>query len=122
LLQNFTRFGYAIIVLDVAGHIAHNLFHLLAEGKSILYTGLTLIGQAVGHEASPAILGMETIQLLQFGLIALGFLGSLYAAYRISRSNYQRGFWATFASYAVLMMILTAINVWLFVLPMAMRM
>jgi hypothetical protein len=122
LLQNFTRFGYAIIVLDVAGHIAHNLFHLLAEGKSILYTGLTLIGQAVGHDASLAVLGMETIQLLQFGLIALGFLGSLYAAYRISRSNYQRGFWGTFASYAVLMLIFTAINVWLFVLPMAMRM
>lgn len=122
ILQNFTRFGYAIIVLDVAGHIAHNLFHLLAEGKSILYTGLTLFGQAVGHDASPAVLGMETIQLLQFGLIALGFIGSLYAAYRISKANYPTNMWGTFASYAVLMLIFTAINVWLFILPMAMRM
>lgn len=122
ILQNFTRFGYAIIVLDVAGHIAHNLFHLLAEGKSILYTGLTLIGQTVGHNASPAVLSMETIQLLQFGLIALGFIGSLYAAYRISRTNYPTKFWGTFASYAVLMAIFTVINIGLFVLPMAMRM
>lgn len=122
ILQNFTRFGYAIIVLDVAGHIAHNLFHLLAEGKSILYTGLALIGQAVGHDASPAVLSMESIQFLQFGLIALGFIGSLFAAYRISRANYPKSLWGTFASYAVLMMIFTAINIWLFILPMAMRM
>lgn len=109
-------------MLDVAGHIAHNLFHLLAEGKSILYTGLALIGQAVGHDASPAVLSMESIQLLQFGLIALGFIGSLFAAYRISHANYPNKLWSTFASYAVLMVIFTAINIWLFVLPMAMRM
>ena len=122
LLQNFTRFGYAIIALDVAGHIAHNLFHLLAEGKSIFYTGLALIGQSVGHDASPAILGMDIIQLLQFGLIALGFIGSIYVSYRIARSNYPDKLWSTFTPYAVLMVILTVINVWLFVLPMAMRM
>ena len=62
LVENFTRFGYAIIALDVAGHIAHNLFHLLAEGKSIFYTALTLFGQEV-HGASPALVGMDTIQI-----------------------------------------------------------
>ena len=40
LVQNFARFGYALIALDVAGHMAHNLFHLLAEGKGILFTAL----------------------------------------------------------------------------------
>jgi hypothetical protein len=39
VVQNFAKFGYAIIALDVAGHIAHNLFHLLAEGGSVLITG-----------------------------------------------------------------------------------
>jgi ferredoxin len=33
--KNFARFGYALIPLDVAAHVAHNLFHLLAEGKSV---------------------------------------------------------------------------------------
>ena len=42
LVENFTRFGYAIIALDVAGHIAHNLFHLLAEGKSMKEVGAIL--------------------------------------------------------------------------------
>ncbi len=122
LVENFTRFGYAIIGLDVAGHIAHNLFHLLAEGKSVFYTALGLFGMEV-HGASPAIFGMGTIQALQFGLIALGFIGSVYTAYRISKSNHPDGkVWGTFAPYAVLMIILTIINVILFTLPMAMRM
>lgn len=122
LVENFTRFGYAIIALDVAGHIAHNLFHLLAEGKSVFYTALGLFGMEV-HGASPAILGMDAIQGLQFGLIALGLIGSLYTAYRISKSNHPDGkIWGTFASYAVLMIILTIMNVILFTLPMAMRM
>jgi polyferredoxin len=122
LVENFARFGYAIIALDVAGHIAHNLFHLLAEGKSIFYTAIALFGQGV-HGASPAIVGMETIQLLQYGLIALGFIGSLYTAYRIAKNNQPGGTaWRTFVPYAALIVILTVMNVYLFMLPMAMRM
>ena len=121
-MENFTRFGYAIIALDVAGHIAHNLFHLLAEGKSIFYTALALFGQEV-HGASPALVGMDTIQILQFGLIALGFIGSLYTAYRIAKTNHSGGnVWGTFVPYAALIVILGVMNVYLFVLPMAMRM
>jgi hypothetical protein len=122
LLENFTRFGYAIIALDVAGHIAHNLFHLLAEGKSIFYTAIALFGQEV-HGASPAIVDMGTIQLLQFGLIAVGLIGSLYTAYRITKSNHASGnLWKTFVPYAALIVVLGIVNFYLFVLPMAMRM
>jgi hypothetical protein len=123
LLQNFSRFGYALIVLDMAGHMAHNLFHLLAEGKAILFTGLAFFGQDAGHDLSAALMAPETIQLLQFGLIGLGFAGSLYTAYRIAKANYpQEKLWGTFAPYAVLIVVLGAITVWMFVLPMAMRM
>lgn len=123
LLLNFTRFGYAIIALDIAGHIAHNLFHLLAEGKSIIFTGLALVGQNVGHNLSPAVVDTGTIQLLQFVLIALGFIGSLYTAYRIARVNHSsQKVWGTLAPYAVLMVLLAVMNIWLFILPMAMRM
>jgi hypothetical protein len=66
---------------------------------------------------------METIQMLQYGLLVLGLVGSLYAAYRIARNNQPEGnVWATFAPYAVLIVILTVMNVYLFMLPMAMRM
>jgi hypothetical protein len=125
LIQNFTRFGYAIIALDMAAHIAHNLFHLLAEGKSIIFTGMALLGQSLGHDLNPAVVDMGTIQILQFGLIALGLVGSLYTVYRIARANNNHApqkLWGTFAPYAVLIVILGAINFYLFILPMAMRM
>ncbi len=123
LLQNFTRFGYALIVLDMAWHMAHNLFHLLAEGKAIIFTGLAFFGQGVGHGLSTALMEPGTIQLLQFGLVGLCFAGSLYTAYWIAKANYpQEKLWGTFIPYAILMVILGIINVWMFVLPMAMRM
>jgi ferredoxin len=121
-VENFSRFGYAIIALDVAGHIAHNLFHLLAEGKSIFYTALTLLGQEFPG-ASPAIMSMETIQILQYGLIILGLFGSLYTAYNIAKNNnVQEKVWGTFVPYAALIVVLTVMNIYLFMLPMAMRM
>jgi hypothetical protein len=122
ILDNFTRFGYAIIALDMAAHIAHNLFHLLAEGKSIIYTAIALFG-VESHGASPALVSTATIQVLQFGLIGLGFIGSLYIVYRIAKSNHKGGLvWATVAPYAILMVLLGVLNIILFTLPMAMRM
>ena len=86
------------------------------------FGALGLFGTDV-HGESTAILDMGTIQFLQFGLLALGFIGSLYAIYRIAKSNYTTDkVWATVAPYAVLMVVLTVMNVVLFSLPMAMRM
>jgi polyferredoxin len=120
--ENFARFGYALIALDVAGHIAHNLFHLLAEGKGVIFTALALFGREV-HGASPALLDSGAIQLLQFGLILLGFAGSLYTAYRIARHNAAgRRSRAAFVPFAALITLLAVVNFGLFMLPMAMRM
>ncbi|HBV85638.1 MAG TPA: ferredoxin [Desulfosporosinus sp.] len=122
-IQNFAIFGYSLIPLDLAGHIAHNLFHLLAEGKSVIYTFVALFGVDT-HGASAAILSNSTIQLLQFGLIALGTFGSIYTAYRISKHNFdaEGKTISSFMPFAVLCLILGVINIYLFVLPMAMRM
>jgi polyferredoxin len=121
--KNFARYGYAIIPLDVAGHIAHNLFHLLAEGKAILFTGLALFGIET-HGSSPAILDDTTIQILQYILIVLGTAGSIYTAYRLVKSNADTAgkTLATFIPFAVLMIIFGLINIYLFMQPMAMRM
>jgi polyferredoxin len=122
VVQNFARFGYALIALDVAGHIAHNLFHLLAEGKNILITTAALLGREA-PAISPALADMGTIQALQFGLIALGFAGSLYTAYRIARHTEPPGrARAAFAPFAALLTLLALANIGLFLLPMAMRM
>jgi ferredoxin len=120
---NFARFGYALIPLDVAAHIAHNLFHLLAEGGSVLTTVAALVGIQAG-DGDPALASNGTIQVLQFLLLALGVAGSLYAASRITRRRYQTATRrrTTFAPMAALVLLLGAVNVWLFLLPMAHRM
>lgn len=121
-MKNFARFGYALIALDVAGHVAHNLFHLLAEGGNVLTTSLALVGVESGVDAAIASAG--TIQVLQYVLLGLGFAGSLYTAWRIAARKQVTGSGALaqWLPYAALITLFMAINVWLFALPMAHRM
>ena len=123
LRTNFARFGYALIPLDVAAHIAHNLFHLLAEGGSVYYTLAALFG-STADAGSVELVGTGTIQVLQFALLALGMAGSLYTARRIARRRYQTPARrrATLVPYVTILAVLGALNVYFFLLPMAMRM
>jgi ferredoxin len=121
--ENFARFGYALIPLDLAGHIAHNLFHLLAEGKSVIFTFLELFGMQF-HDQSTSFVGDSTIQILQFALIAIGTFGSIFAAYKISKTNFEAEgkTISSLVPFAILCVVLAAVNIYLFMLPMAMRM
>ncbi len=122
-VENFTRFGYALIPLDLAAHIAHNLFHLLAEGKSVIFTFMSLFGMEM-HDQSAALVSNSSIQILQFILIAIGAFGSAWTAYKIAKNNFasEGKTWSSFLPFAVLSVILGAFNIYLFILPMAMRM
>jgi hypothetical protein len=121
--KNFARFGYALIPLDVAGHIAHNLYHLLAEGKSVFYTSLKLFGYDSGG-ASAALVSTPTIQILQYVVLAIGIVGSAYTAYRIAAARYTRRHIrrATLIPYLAVIGLFAAANIVLFLLPMAHRM
>jgi ferredoxin len=121
-VMNLTKFGYSLIPLDLAGHLAHNLFHLLAEGKSVLYTSLALFG-VQNENASTAVVGMGTIQFLQFSLLGLGTLASIYTAYRIAKTNYKGNLvLSSTLPFALLILIFVAFNTYLFLLPMSHRM
>lgn len=118
--RNFARFGYAVIPLDLAGHVAHNLFHLLAEGRSILLNAAALVGYHV--TGSAAVASPETIQLLQFTTLGLGIAGSLFTAFRIARG--QSGKTTALRALLPHLMVLVlfgAINAYLFTLPMSHR-
>lgn len=120
--MNFARFGYALIPLDLAGHLAHNLFHLLVEGKSILITGFALFGMEANLPAG-SLVDTEIVQLLQYMLIILGGLGSGYTAYCIARSNFDdRQKAQSYLPIVVLTSIFVVFNIYLFMLPMAHRM
>lgn len=114
--KNFTLFGYAFIPLDLAGHLGHNLFHIITEGKAIWYNSLALFGsEVVAGDLSLA--PTSTVQLLQYVIIGIGFVGSTYTAYKMGKK-------ATFKSmlpYYALMLLLAIINIYLFSLPMSHR-
>ncbi|MDQ0204850.1 4Fe-4S binding protein [Pectinatus haikarae] len=120
--MNFARFGYALIPLDFAGHMAHNLFHLFAEGKSVFYSALSMFG-FTSHPASTAVLSSGTIEIMQFLLLFLGAAGSVYTAYRIAKSSYGQTVRKknSYIPYAVLLILLTLLNIYIFLLPMAHR-
>ncbi len=118
--DNFARFGYAVIPLDLAGHIAHNLFHLLAEGKSIFYNLAALFGRHVTGPA--ALLSPGTIQALQFATLGLGIAGAMYTAYRIAghskaNSNKLQTLWPHLA----VLLLFGLLNIYLFTMPMSHR-
>jgi len=120
--RNFARFGYALIPLDVAAHLAHNLFHLLAEGKSVFFTVGALFGGQ--QEGSAAFVGNGTIQVLQFAILALGLAGSLYTVRQIAHRRYRNPARrrSTLVPFTSLIMALAALNVVMFLFPMAHRM
>lgn len=123
ILTGVARFGYAFIPLDVAGHIAHNMFHLLAEGKSVVTTLVVLFGGAPA-EGSAALLSTGTIQILQYVVLAIGIAATGYAVHRIARSYHGTGrrYLATVAPMLTVVAVLSVLNLWLFALPMAHRM
>jgi len=109
-------------VLDVAAHLAHNLFHLLAEGGSVFSTVLNLSGANV--DGSAQLVPTPVIQGLQFALVVAGTLGSLYATKRLAWRRYQTPARrrATLVPFSILIILLGVLNLYLFTLPMGHRM
>lgn len=121
-MQNFARFGYALIPLDIAAHLAHNMFHLLSEGGVVVTTIGSLLGlPTVG--VSPTLASSTTILVLQLLILALGVAGSGYTIKRITNRRYgslaRRR--ATAAPYLILLSVLAVMNTYLFLMPMAHR-
>lgn len=110
--ENFVRFGYAVIPLDLAGHLAHNLFHVFTEGKAIWFNTANLFGHGMTGDLSLTSVG--AVQLMQYGVILLGLAGSAYTVYRIG----GRASWKKLLPYYALMILLAIINIYLFSLPM----
>jgi len=131
-VTSFTRFGYALIPISLATHVAHNMNHFLNEGKLIVPSLIRLFtfsapgAAAPAEHGSAALVGAPFIQGLQFMLVGLGILLSFYVANRIATKNdspVTDG--ATLAAVAwphfVVIGLYGFLSFWLFSLPMMMR-
>jgi polyferredoxin len=109
----FTRFGYAIIPLDLAGHLGHNLFHIITEGKAIWYNSAALVGMKV-NSGDLSLASTSTVQMIQYAIIVLGFFGSSYTSYKLgSKAKFK-----SMLPIYLFMILLALINIYLFSLPM----
>lgn len=126
-------YGYALIPLDLGAHAAHNLLHLLGEGKSAWWVTASLLGISSpldipgGHSGGSmgaSILDAPTIKVLQVALLLLAAAGSLVVARRMQRRQapaHAAGRGGSARPLFVLVLLFLAVNLWLFSVPMALR-
>jgi hypothetical protein len=131
--KRMALYGYALIPLDLGAHAAHNLLHLLGEGKSVWWVTGSLLGLSSpldipgGHSGGSmgaSILDAPTIKVLQIALVLLAAAGSLVVARRMQcqRATVDgagRGF--SMRPLFALILLFLALNLWLFSVPMALR-
>ena len=129
LRRAFVVFGYALIPIGLAMHLAHNLAHLLLEGGGIvpvvqravaLHTPLSL-GEP-DWQAAP-LATAEVVALLQMTVLVGFFVLSLVAGHRLSLRAYPdvRRASRAFVPLAVLSFVFTVAGIVLLNLPMGMR-
>ncbi len=123
----FAFFGYALIPLDLGAHAAHNLLHLLGEGKSVWWVTADLLGLRSpldipgghpGGSMGAALLDASTIKVLQIALLLLAATASLMVARRLQR---RLGREIGFSPLYGLLLLLVGVNLWMFSVPMALR-
>lgn len=126
LLLLATRFSYALIPLGFGVWLAHYGFHLLTG----LWTFVPVV-QDLFADAGLPIFGQPSWGLgglpdrlvtpIELGLLALGLLGSLLAAWKIAERDYPLRTAKAFAPWAGLSILLWAVAIWLLSQPMEMR-
>lgn len=130
--DNFSRFGYSLIPLNLATHVAHNLNHFLGEGRLIGRAAVAAVmpfsasanivtAGSQGHGAY-ALLPEPMVQALQFVTVGLGILLSFNVAGKIASANNGKNkaisiSWPHF----VVIALFGFISFWLFSLPMSPR-
>jgi polyferredoxin len=131
--RRMALYGYALIPLDLGAHAAHNLLHLLGEGKSVWWVTASLLGISSpldipgghpGGSMGASILDAPTIKVLQIALVLLAATGSLVVARRMQHRRATvdgagRGF--STRPLFVLILLFLVVNLWLFSVPMALR-
>ena len=125
-----TRFSYALVPLGFGIWLAHYSFHFLTSAEVIVPTtqrfaadlGFAALGEPLWQLACcrPVASWLTHLQIL---MLDVGLLASLYAGYRIAEERTTRASQAlrTFAPWAMLIVLLFVVAVWIVFQPMQMR-
>jgi ferredoxin len=113
LKQNYSLFGYAVIPVALAGHLAYSFERLLTSSRALPFAFAALLNWFPANTPSawpprPAILWM------QISVLALGGALSLYVAFRLAQRHARQANCAPWRAYlppCVLLLVLLAANV-----------
>lgn len=112
----FSRFAYAYIPLALAGHLAHNFFHLLMEGPAALQAALDQLGWRLAPVAETSMdAGLMTFTSVTMVLLGLG--GGVYFLARTGNAHAAKG-WRTALPHLALLLVFGALYLQMFILPM----
>ncbi|MGB8266723.1 MAG: 4Fe-4S binding protein [Candidatus Velthaea sp.] len=116
--SNLTRFGFALIPLDMALVVSNTCPDLLGNARALIYSALGLFGIESG-DAPRAILLGSVIRDVQIGLIIVGTALSLHAVYRIAHHYFDaKGHvMRTLAPYSAMVLGFASIMFYIFSLP-----
>ncbi|MEK7171395.1 MAG: 4Fe-4S binding protein [Patescibacteria group bacterium] len=122
-MQNFARFGYAFVAVDLAGHLAHNFNHFFGEGKTVLAAFAGLFSGEVQQMIFSWLLNYGTVRVMQYIILTLGLIGTFFITYRIAKRTAQtrRQLILTTAPHILLLVALIIFNFYIFSLPMTHR-
>lgn len=124
----FVRFAYSLLPIALFYHLAHNLQHVLFEGKKLLRLssdpfgwGWNLFGTAL--MPVDAVLPLEVGWALQVMLVLLGHVYAIVIADRTAQSLYDEPRAATASQIPMLvaMLLFSFQSLWLLSQPMLMR-
>jgi len=111
VLRNVIGFGYALIPIALASHVANGLFRVLTRSRAVPYALLAMAGRFPQSVQAAAWLPNSALYAIELAVLTLGVAGSLYAGYRIARKRWPRAPWAACLPHAVLSLGLFAANV-----------
>jgi hypothetical protein len=128
-LETATRFSYALIPLGFGMWLAHYGFHFLTSYDTVIPTTQRFagdLGWGVGAPiwvASCCRPAAEWLPRLEILFLDVGLLMSLYSAYRIGLAQAGRplGALKVVAPWALLLVLLFAVGIWIVFQPMQMR-
>ncbi len=127
-VEKFGLLGLALIPFNLGSHVAHNLLHLLAEGKLLVVmvrdcisTGATAVSSmnVAANPTSIMLLDQPTIVALQNITLLLGAAGSFYAVYKLYQS--KRISPVVTAAFLLVLTGFVLLNFWMLGQPMMLR-
>ena len=126
LISSAVRYSYSLVPLGFGIWLAHFGFHFLTglftfipvTQSALAELGWAVLGQP--HWGFPG-LTPNVVQLLEFGFIILGLLGSLLVSYSIAATEESANPTRVFSVWAVVSLLIAASAFWLMSQPMEMR-